>query len=281
MRKRVAVGRNVLKSWLLLGLPVPAAALLGWRLGDYRLALLFGASLALLAAVVYWYADKIAMGMVGARELLASEALPLQATVERLARRAGVVAPRLYVIPDGFPRALSAGRGAQGGAALAISTGLLGVATPAELEGIVAHELAHIRNRDVLVQTLAVTIATAIVETSRIGGALERALLFVLGPLAASIEHLLLSPNREYEADRLASDLCGSPHGLADGLLRLEQAMGIVSFQASPATEPLYTIDPFADEGLARLFATHPPLGERVGRLRALDPDWRERLRAA
>jgi heat shock protein HtpX len=90
-----------------------------------------------------------------------------------------------------------------------------------------------------------------------------------------------LSPNREYEADRFAASLCDSPHGLADALLRLEQAAGLVSFQASPATEPLYTTDPFADEGLARLFSTHPPLGERVRRLRELDPEWRERLRAA
>jgi heat shock protein HtpX len=278
---RVAVGRNLLKVWLLLAIPVPAAAALGWRLGDYRLAVLFGATVALLAVVVYWYADRIAMGMVGARELLPTEAPPLQATLERLALRAGVVKPRLYVIGDGLPRALSAGRGAQGGAAIALSSGLIGVATPAELEGIVAHELAHIRRRDVLIQTLAVILAAAVVEASRIGGAFQRAFLFALGPLAASVEHLLLSPNREFDADRLAAELCGSPHGLADGLLRLEQSMGLVSFQSSPATEPLYTANPFAEEGLAALFVTHPPIGERVRRLRALDPEWREKLRAA
>jgi heat shock protein HtpX len=281
LSRRAAVGRNVVKVWLLLGVPIPVAAFLGWRLGDYRLALLFGGSLALLSAVVYWYADRIAMGMVGARELLATEAPSLQASVDRLALRAGVVRPRLYLIPDGFPRALSAGRGAQGGSALALSSGLLGVATPAELEGIVAHELAHIRTRDVLVQTLAVIMGVALVEASRVAGALQRAVLFVLGPLAASIEHLLLSPNREFEADRLAAELCGSPHGLADALLRLEQSMGLVGFEANPATEPLYIANPFADEGLARLFLTHPALGERVRRLRALDPDWRQRLRAA
>ncbi len=93
--------------------------------------------------------------------------------------------------------------------------------------------------------------------------------------------HLVLSPRREYEADRFAASLCGSPHGMADGLLRLEQSMGIVEFQASPATEPLYTVNPFADEGLGALFNTHPPLGERVQRLRDLDPEWREKLRAA
>ena len=281
MGKRVAVGRNLIKSWLLLGVPTAAGALLGWRLGDYRLALLFAGSVVLLAAVIYWYADRIATGMVGARELAVTEALPLQQTVDRLALRAGVARPRVYLIRDGFPRALSAGRGARGGAAIAVSSGLLAVATPAELEGIVAHELAHLRNRDVLVQTLAVTLAAAVIELSRLGGPFQRALLFALGPLAASLEHLLLSPGREYDADRVAAELCGSPHGLADALLRLEQAMEIVSFQASPATEPLYTANPFAEEGIAALFVTHPPLGARVARLRALDPEWREKLRAA
>jgi heat shock protein HtpX len=176
---------------------------------------------------------------------------------------------------------LAAGRGAQGGAGIAVSSGLLGVATPAELEGIVAHELGHLRHRDVLLETGVVTIAAFIVEASRIGGLLQRVLLFVLGPLAASLVHLLLSPKREFEADRFAAELCGSPHGIADGLLRLEGATGLVSFAASPATEPLYTVNPFASEGLAALFDSHPPIGDRVRRLRDLDPEWRERLRAA
>jgi heat shock protein HtpX len=278
---RLAVARNLLKVWLLLGLPIALVALLGWRLGGYRLTLLFAGSVALLNSVIYWYSDRIGMGMVGARELLPSEAQALRATVTRLAGRAGVVPPRLYLLKDGFPRALVAGRGASGGSSLAVSSGLLALATPAELEGIIAHEIAHLRRRDVLVQTLAVTLAVALVEASRIGGAAQRLLLFVLGPLAASLEHLLLSPKREFEADRLAAELCGSPHGLADALLRLEQSSGVVSFAASPATEPLYFANPFVEEGLAALFITHPPLGERVERLRALDPYWRERLRAA
>ena len=283
MGHRVATGRNVLKIWLLLGLPVVAAVLAGDRLGDLRLAALFGACAVAMIALVYWYADRIAMGMAGARELLPTEARSLQATVDRIALRAGVVRPTLYLLPDGFPRALVAGRGAQGGAALAVSTGLLAVASPAEIEGIVAHEIAHLRVRDVLGQTIAVVVAVALIESSRIGGVFERALLSVLAPLAASFEHLLLSPRREFEADRLAAELCGSPHGLADGLLRLEQVMNLelVAFQASPATEPLYTANPFAQEGIARFFVTHPPLGERVKRLRALDPEWREQLRVA
>ena len=228
----------------------------------------------------YWYADRVALGMVGARELLPAEAPSLYSTVESLAARAGILRPKLWLLADGHPRALSAGRG-PAGSAIAVSTGLLGALTPAELEGVLAHEVAHIRHRDVLVQTTAVVTAALIVESSRIGGWLERTLLFVLGPVAAAFIHLLLSPKREFVADKTAADLCGSPHGLADALIRLEQAVELVDFRASPATEPLYTINPFAEQGLGGLFATHPPVGERVRRLRELDPDWRDKLRAA
>jgi heat shock protein HtpX len=278
---RTAVARNLLKAWLIFLIPALGLGAIGWRIGDYRLALLFAGSIVLLGAVLYWYAERIAMGMVGARELLPGEAPALHATVESLALRARVVPPRLYLILDAYPRTVSAGRGAQGGAALAVSSGLLGVATPAELEGIVAHELAHLRARDVLPQTIVSVLAAAIVESSRIGGYFQRGFLFVLGPLAASFVHLVLSPRREYDADRFAAELCSSPHGMADALLRFEQSMGIVEFQASPATEPLYTVNPFADEGLGALFNTHPAIGDRVHRLRALDPEWREKLRAA
>jgi heat shock protein HtpX len=243
-------------------------------------ALLFLGSIVLLAAAVYWYADRIVMGMVGARELLEGEAPALHATVESLSARARVIKPKLYVLPDSYPRALSAGRGAGGGSGLAVSVGLLGVASPAELEGIVAHELAHLRHRDVLLQTIAVIVAAVVVDLARIGGFLQRALLFALGPVAASFIHLLLSAKREFEADRFAAEVCDSPHGLADALLRLEQAMELVGFEASPVTEPLYTTNPFAEEGLAALFTSHPPIGERVRRLRELDPDWRAKLAA-
>ena len=280
MRNAWPAVRNVLKAWaLLLGLCAALGAL-GWWIGGLRVALVFGFGGLLVGFGSYWYSDRIVLGMVGARELTSGEAPPLQTLVEQLAGRARVVKPRLYVIPDGFPRALSVGRSA-GSAAIAVSTGLLGSPSPAELEGVIAHEMAHIRNRDVIVQTTVVVMAGSLVEFSRIGGWLSRALLYVLGPIAASFTHLLLSPRREFEADLLAAQLCESPHGLADALVRLEQASELVSFEASPATEPLYTINPFADEGLAKLFVTHPPVGERVRRLRDLDPDWREKLQAA
>jgi heat shock protein HtpX len=271
---------NVLKAWLLL---VGACALfggIGFAVDGYRGFSILVFCVLMLAGAVYWYADRVVIGMVGARELPLGEAPLLHSTVARLAATAGVAKPKLYMIPDGHPRALAAGRGPRG-ASLALSAGLVSALTPAELEGVVAHELAHVSRRDVTIQTTAVVVAAALVETSRIGGWLERALLVVLGPIAAAVVHLMLSPKRELGADRDAARLCGSPHGLADALVRLEQTSELVDFRASPVTEPLYTINPFADEGLAALFASHPPVGERVQRLRELDPGWRERLRAA
>jgi heat shock protein HtpX len=272
--------RNILKAWALLVGLCAALGAIGWWIGGLRVALVFGFGGLLVGLGSFWYSDRIVLGMVGARELLPGEAQPLQTIVEQLSLRARVVKPRLYVIPDGFPRALSVGR-SSGSSSIAVSIGLLGVPSPAELEGVVAHEIAHVRNRDVLVQTTVVVLAGSLVEFSRIGGWLSRALLYVLGPAAASVTHLLLSPRREFDADRLAAQLCESPHGLADALVRLDQASELVEFRASPATEPLYTINPFANEGLAKLFVTHPPVAERVQRLRDLDPNWREKLRAA
>src|SRR5215210_8752598 len=195
VRARLVVVWNLFKAWLLLaGVPVLVAAI-GWPIGGYRLAslLLFFGLLVSFAA--YWYADRVALGMVGARELPLGEAPAVHATLGRLASIARVPKPRLYLLPDGHPRALSAGRGLRG-SAVAVSSGLLAAAPPAELEGVLAHELAHIRNRDVLVQTAVVVLAAALIEMSRIGGWLERALLFVLGPVAAAIVHLVLSPKR-------------------------------------------------------------------------------------
>ena len=279
MRGRALIVWNVLKAWLLLAGSCGLLAAIGWPLGGFRLISLLVFFALLVASAAYWYADRVALGMVGSRELPLGEAPALHATVAQLAGLAGVAKPRLCLLPDGHPRSLVAGRGPRG-AAIAVSQGLLSAAPPAELEGVLAHELVHIRHRDVLVQTSVVVLAAALVEASRIGGWMERALLFVLGPVAAALVHLVLSPKREFDADRGAAALCGSPHGLADALIRLEQASELVEFRANPASEPLYIFNPFADEGLGALFVTHPPVGERVRRLRGLDPDWREKLRA-
>ena len=272
--------RNVAKAWLFLGGFVALLTALGWWVGGFRLASLFFVVALLMAATVFWYGPRIVLASLGAREVLLAEAPLLYSTVERLALAAGVEQPKLFILPDGHPRVLSVGRGASG-SAIAVSQGLLGLAPPAELQGLLGHELAHVRHRDVVVQTAAVVIAAWLLEASRVGGFLERALLFVLGPVAASLIQVLLSPKREFSADALAARMCESPHGLADALIRLEQAQELVSFRANPVTEPLYTVNPFAETGVAALFVTHPPVGERVQRLRGLDPDWREKLRAA
>jgi heat shock protein HtpX len=280
VRVRLVVGWNILKAWLLIAGGCAVLAAIAWPFGGLRLVSLVVFFGLLVVGASYWYGDRIVLGMVGAREVPLGQFPGLHATVQRLAGVAGLPKPRVFLLPDGHPRALAAGRGPRG-AAIAVSQGFLSAATPAELEGVLAHEFAHIRNRDILVQTSVVVFAAALLETSRIGGWLSRALLFVLGPLASALVHLLLSPKREFAADRAAAALSGSPHGLADALIRLEQASELVEFRANPATEPLYTYNPFAEEGLAALFVTHPPVGERVRRLRELDPTWREKLRAA
>ena len=263
--------RNIVKAWLLVLALAGVFALVGWALGGVRLLSIFVFCALLLAAGAYWTFDRVVLGMLGARELPLGEAPLLHSTVERLAARAGIAKPRLYLIPDGLPLAAATGRGVRS-SSVAVTTGCVSACTPAELEGVLAHEVAHIRLHDVQVQTAAAVAAAVTLEASRLGGFLERALLFLLGPIAAACVHLLVSPKREYAADRLAARLCDSPHGLADALGRLEQASELVAFEGSPATEALFTINPFAERGLGALFATHPPVRERVRRLRELDP---------
>jgi heat shock protein HtpX len=269
--------RNILKSWLLVLALVGAFGLIGWGLHGVQGLSIFVFCALLLAAGAYWSFDRVVLGMLGARELPVGEAPLLHSSVERLAARAGITKPRLYLVPDGLPIAASTGRGVRS-SALAVSTGCIAACTPAELEGVLAHEVAHVRLHEVQLQTAAAVAAAVTLEASRIGGWFQRALLFVLGPIAAACVHLLVSPKREFAADRLAAKLCDSPHGLADALTRLEQAAELVEFEGSPATEPLFTINPYAADWPARLFDTHPPIAERVRRLRELDPMWRERV---
>ena len=270
--------RNIAKAWLLVLALAGTFALVGWLLGGVRGLSIFVFCALLVAAGAYWSFDRVVLGMLGARELPVGEAPLLHSSVERLAARAGIAKPRIYLIPDGLPIAASTGRGIRS-STLGVSTGCIAACTPAELEGVLAHEIAHVKHRDVALQTAVVVLSASMIELSRIGGWLSRALLFVLGPVAAAFVHLMLSPRREFAADRAAARIVDSPHGLADALIRLEQASELVAFQGSPATEPLYPFNPFLEEGLAALFVTHPPMGERVRRLRDLDPAWREKLK--
>ena len=151
-----------------------------------------------------------------------------------------------------------------------MSTGFLGALPPEELSAVLAHEVAHIRRRDVLPQTFAVLTAEMLVEASRLGGWFARPLLYLFAPVGAAFMHLTLSGKRELEADALAARVTGNPHDLADALLRLDRAAELVAFSAPPATAPLYALDLFDDSRLVRMFKTHPPLERRIARLRAL-----------
>jgi len=280
MRPSVLALLNIGKAWLLLGGFVALLTAIGWGLGGLRLGSIFFVVALLMAATLFWYGPRIVLASLGARELLVAEAPHVWSAAERLALAAGVERPKLYLLADGHPRALAVGRGASA-SGIALSGGLTTLLPPAELEGVLAHELARVRHRDVVIETPLVVVAGWLVEASRIGGFLERALLAVLAPIAASFVAVFLSPRRVHAADRLAARLCETPHGLADALVRIESAQELVLFRASPVTEPLYLVDPFAGDGLAALFDTHPPVAERVERLRGFDPQWRERLRAA
>ncbi len=269
-----AAALNLLKAWLLVAFLATVLGGLGWLIGGQTTALLFVFCSLLAASGVYRYGDRALLGMLGARPYALAEDPLLRSAADTIASKLEVRAPQLYLIVDGFPRLFAVGRGPLS-STLAVSTGALQTLRPEELEAVIAHELAHVRRRDVLVQTYAVLLAATLVESSRIGGWFSRVLLYVLAPIAAAFVHILLSPGRELQADALAAHVTGGGHDLADALLRLDRASELVEFAASPATEPLYAIDPFEDEGLAQMFKTHPPLENRVRRLRELGGEGR------
>jgi heat shock protein HtpX len=263
-----AAALNLAKAWLLVAFLASVLGGLGWLIGGLTTALLFAFCSLLAATGVYRYGDRALLGMLGARPFALAEDPILRSAADTVAAKLEVRPPQLHLILDGFPRLFAVGRGPSS-SALAISTGALQALRPEELEAAIAHELAHVRRRDVLVQTFVVLFAATLVEFSRIGGWISRVLLYVFAPIAAAFVHLLLSPKRELEADALAARATGAGHDLADALIRLDTAAGLVSFAASPATEPLYPVDPFEDEGIARMFKTHPPLERRIAALRA------------
>jgi heat shock protein HtpX len=264
---RAAAARNIVKAWLLVGGLAAVFAGVGWLLGGTRPATLFAACSLLAALGVYAVGDRVLLGMLGARPLALAASPVLYTTVERVAARLEVRAPRVALVDDGFPRAFVAG--GPRGATLAVSTGILTALTADELEAVVAHELAHVRARDVLTQTFAVVLSLTLLELARIGGWFSRGLLAILAPVAAAFTHVLLSPKRELAADAAAARVANG-HDLADALLRLDQAGDLVVFEGSPATEPLFTVSPFdPSDRISRMFVTHPPVDDRVARLRS------------
>lgn len=264
---RAAAARNIVKAWVLVLLLGALFGGVGWLLAGIRGALLFAFCSLLAASAAYGVGDRALLGMLGARAFALAEDPLLRSTVDRLSAQLGVLPPKLHLMDDGFPRACVVGRGPRS-ATVAVSTGLLTALTPGELEAVLAHELAHVRTRDVLTQTYAVLLSTTLLELTRIGGFLSRFLLAILAPIAAAFTHLLLSPKRELAADRIAAQLV-DPHDLADAVIRLDRAAELVDFSASPSTEPLWTVSPFDhEEKVARMFMTHPRIAERVTALR-------------
>ena len=264
---RGAAARNLLKAWLLAAILAAVFAGIGWLLADEHGAALFAFASLLGAAGAYAVGDRALLGMLGARQFALAEDPLLRSTVDRLSARIGVSPPKIQLLDDGFPRAFVVGRNPRS-ATLAVSTGLLTALTPDELEAVLAHELAHVRMRDVLTQTQVVLLATTLLELTRVGGFLSRFLVAVLAPVGAAFTHLVLSTRRELAADALAAGIV-DPHDLADALIRLDRAAELVEFNASPTTEPLYTVSPFDHtDRVARMFVTHPPLADRVARLR-------------
>ena len=264
-----AVALNLSKAGALVALLAAAFGGLGWLIGGATTGLLFAFCSLLAATAVYRYGDRALLGMLGARPFALAEDPVLRSGTDKVAAQLGVRPPQLYLIDDGFPRLFVVGRGPSS-SALAVSLGALKSLRREELEAAIAHELAHVRRRDVLVQTFVVLFAAMLVETSRLGGWFSRGLLYVFAPIGAAFVHILLSSRRESQADALAASATGAAHDLADALTRLDHAAELVEFAASPATEPLYPIDPFESEGIARMFKTHPPLADRVRRLREL-----------
>jgi heat shock protein HtpX len=270
---RGAIALNILKVVLLTTIVAGTLAGLGWLLDDFRGLVLFLFAGLLLDATAVWHAERLLLAMLRAREVPEAELPLVHSALARLAARAGVPAPRLYVVEDGHPHALSAGTGPRR-SGIALTRGLLNACRAEELEGILAHELAHVRRRDVAIQTLVALLTLTMLEATRVGWRWQSALLYAAGPIAASFTSAFVAPGRELRADALAADWAGTPHGLADALLRLEITGELVTFSANPATEPVYVVNPFGDDRLARLFDSHPPIEQRIRALRGLDPQF-------
>ncbi|MFQ5876775.1 MAG: zinc metalloprotease HtpX [Acidobacteriota bacterium] len=259
--------------------------------GGQALAGRGGMLLALVIAAVmnffsYWFSDRLVLAWHRAQPLSRGEAPRLFEILERLTARAGIPMPRVYVLPEEAPNAFATGRDPRH-AAVAVTHGILRILGEEELEGVLAHELAHVRNRDILIGSVAATLAGAIMVLARLawfaalfgggsrhdrGGGNPIALLatVIVAPIAATLIHLAVSRSREFQADQSGAELAGSPSGLASALQKLEQRARLIPMRtAGPASSHLFIVRPLSGTGrtLAGLFSTHPPVRERIRRL--------------
>lgn len=235
--------------------------------------------------ISYWFSDKIVLKMYGAKEVSAADAPELHGMVGRLADRAGLPMPRLYIIDEAQPNAFATGRNPQHGA-VAVTAGIMRILSREELEGVIAHELAHIRNRDILVGTVAASIAGAISYLAQMaqwamifGGRRDdeegsnpfaALVMMIVGPVAAMMVQMAISRSREYGADATGARITGNPRYLAGALKKLQMASQTIPMQATPATSHMFIVNPLSGGGLLKLFSTHPPMEERIARLEAM-----------
>ena len=281
---------NLMKTGVLLAALTVLVVLIGGALGGQN-----GMVMAFVLALVmnfgsYWFSDKIVLAMYRAQPVDEAAAPALYRIVRTLATRAGIPMPKVYIIPGEAPNAFATGRNPQH-AAIAVTEGILRIMSEEELEGVLAHELSHVQNRDTLIMAIAATLAGAITymahmaqwamifgggrrdsdeEGSGGGGLVGSLLMIVLAPLAATLIQLAVSRSREFQADATGAQMAGQPWGLAKALEKLEVASKVAPMNATPATAHLFIVNPLTGGGWTTLFSTHPPIAERVARLRAL-----------
>jgi heat shock protein HtpX len=272
-----------LRTTILLATLSGLFVVIGFIIGGSSTALLFLGMAALMNMGSYFFSDKLALKMSGAKPISEEEAPKLYRTMQELTTRARLPMPRLYVIPQDQPNAFATGRDHKH-AAVAVTRGIMSLLSEDELRGVLAHELAHIRHRDILIQSVAATIGAAITylgymllwfggnnNNSPVGLVASLALV-LLAPLAATIIQLSISRQREYAADAGGAQISGNPESLANALLRLEQGAAAMPMKVNQAAEPLYIVKPFRGGSFSKLFSTHPPIEERVKRLQKMRP---------
>ena len=271
-----------IRTTLLLGGLTGLLVVIGALIGGPDTALIFLVVAAVMNLGVYWFSDRIALATARAKPISEQEAPQIYAMVRELTTAAKMPMPRIYLIPQAQPNAFATGRSPEK-AAVAVTAGITQLLSPDELRGVIAHELAHIRNRDTLIQAVAATIGGAITYLGYMllwfGGDDESPLgliaslvLVLLAPIAATIIQLAISRQREFSADATGAQICGNPESLASALLRLEEGAKATPMKVNEATECLYIVKPFSGKGIAGLFSTHPPIEERVRRLRQMRP---------
>jgi heat shock protein HtpX len=275
---------NTFKTAFLLTLLTLLLMFIGRAFGGQNGMLLALAFAAVMNFVSYFYSDKIALAMYRAQPVTREQLPRAYAAVERLTQKIGIPMPKIYVIPNDSPNAFATGRNPQH-ASVAVTQGILNLLNDEELEGVLAHELGHVNNRDILISSVAATIAGAITMLASMarwgmlfggfggrgdrdrGGGIGALLMLFLAPVAASLIQLAVSRSREYQADATGAHFTGNPYALASALSKLDAYSRRVPMQATPSTAHLFIIQPFLGMSFGSLFSTHPPIAKRIERL--------------